>query len=949
MEGTFVLLLTENVLTGIQWRRLMIFTPSQLEAIECLDQNLQIIACAGSGKTQVIAERIVRILATRSVTPAAIVAFTFTEKAATELKDRIHRLCQERLGTTQGLAEMYVGTIHAYCLRLLQSPPVYQFLKYTVLTDVRQRLLVDRYSSKSGLTRMPKLAGGTLARWKDSGLFQGVIGILSEAELDRDLIPNGVWASYDTYCAFIDSRFNLDYSQMMVQAVTEIIQNDVLREQVANQLRYLVVDEYQDVNPLQESLIRIMHDLGANLCVVGDDDQTIYQFRGSDVRNIIDFANRYPNVRQVRLAENHRSSNEIVTAARRTAGAIGNRLDKSMEGTAAQPFELGDILGLTFPSVDDEAAWIAEKIGAMHEVAYRDRPGADERGLAFGDMAILLRSVRGDGRPILNALDAANIPYVVGGVNELFDTLEAQAVRRVFYFLGDHVDQQGTATTLADVRQALETAELGIAPAAMQDGLVYLERIKAAIQINRSDAELFLQRVYLDFLATVGVREETVARQTLAGNAGEIVFFNLGKFSQVISDFEQVHLNRPPIDVYRDFAGFLCFQAPGYYPEGWLDKGAARPDAVQILTVHQAKGMQWPVVFLPCLRRNRFPSRRMGGQSAWHVIPDIAVRNSDRYKGTVEDERRLFYVAMTRAERFLFCSWGPIPNNQQQRNPSEFLRELTTYDRVLTREPLRRLPTAEVRPRNDDQTLTLTFSQLKYYFECPYQFKLRFLYGFDEPINRAVGYGKSVHDALAEIHSESIRGRVPDAAEVPALVERHLHLPFASAQVEEYLRRAANEALSRYLRDNREKLENLEHVEKPIELKLEEGIVVQGRIDLIRRTDTQETVIVDFKSDERAQAESVTHAQLHVYAVGYEQLTGTSADLIEVHNLDKGGAKREKVDAALNDRTLEKIVEAGQNLRANNLPRLPVWGEKCEKCGMRGICRRQPAAGQNGQ
>jgi len=163
----------------------MDYTPDQLRAIQTDDRNLQIIACAGSGKTQVISERIVNTLRTRAddgVTPASIVAFTFTEKAAGELKDRIHRLCREQLGTDQGLGDMYIGTIHGFCLNVLQAPPLYRFLKYNVLSDVHQRLFIDRNSRRSGLTETPLLAGGNLRRWTDSKLYQQLLSIRSEAK-----------------------------------------------------------------------------------------------------------------------------------------------------------------------------------------------------------------------------------------------------------------------------------------------------------------------------------------------------------------------------------------------------------------------------------------------------------------------------------------------------------------------------------------------------------------------------------------------------------------------------------------------------------------------------------------------------------------------------------------------------------------------------------------------
>jgi DNA helicase-2/ATP-dependent DNA helicase PcrA len=919
----------------------MNYTGSQKKAIATVDRNLQIIACAGSGKTQVVSERVVGILEGKrgeGVAPGNVVAFTFTDKAAGELKDRIHRLCKEQLGTDQGLAEMFVGTIHSYCLGLLQSPPLYRYLKYSILTDVQQRLLIDRYSSQSGLTHVPLRGGGKLARWKDSRLYQQLLGILNEGNVDWGKVPVAVREAVGMYQELRDSKRYLDYSMIIAEAVAELKTNDTLRERISSQLKYLIVDEYQDVNPLQEMLIRELHDLGANLCVVGDDDQTVYQWRSSEVRNIIEFANRYPQVVTVPLNENFRSSDGVVVSARHVIENNPDRLPKRMESTAAQPFERGDVLARRFNDPEAEARWIVGRIKDLYGAAYRDNREAPARGLTYADFAVLLRSVRLDAEPIIRALENENVPYVVGGMNALFDTDEVDVVRSVFYFMADHPDPKNPAVTATSLRDQLKQARLGLTDAQIDAGITLLRERKGMIPHGIADL-LQLQRLYLDFLEAVELREESIGRAR-GDNQGEIAYFNLGKFSQVVSDFEQINFHTAPKDLYPSFASFLQFQAPGYYPEGWEDAGYARPDAVQIMTVHQAKGMQWPAVFVPCLRRNRFPSGRVGGRSVWHVIPEDCVENADRYKGTVEDERRLFYVALTRAEKYLNCSWSPVPDNSRYQSVSPFFNELTGCDHILTREPtVAVIERLDPRPRKEEVTLNLTFSELKYYFECPYQFKLRFLYGFYEPVNKALGYGKSLHDALAEIHAESIKGRIPDIGEVPRLVEDHLHLPFANDVTKENLRKAAEKSLKSYLKNNGRNLTKLEHVEKVVELKLNDGIVVNGRIDLIRRTDTNEVVIVDFKSVERAQAEELSQKQLHVYAVGYEQLTGRRADLIEVHNLDKGGSLRELVDEGLIGETLQAISVAGGKLRENDLPRLPHWCGKCEECGMNGICR----------
>jgi DNA helicase-2/ATP-dependent DNA helicase PcrA len=343
----------------------MQYTPEQLKAIKTDDHNLQIIACAGSGKTQVISARIVHLLINRKhdgISPASIVAFTFTEKAAAELKDRIYRLCREGLGSDQGLGDMYVGTIHGYCLNLLQAPPLYSFLKYRVLTEVHQRLFIDRHSAQSGLSTTPFLNGGTLRRWQDSKLYQQLLSIYSEANVDKDQVPNRVKNSLAMYRELADGNRYLDYTTILTEALTAVRGHDGLRQKLRSQLRYLIVDEYQDVNPLQEQLIEELFHLCGNICVVGDDDQTIYQWRGSDVQNIITFVDRYPDVETIPLNVNFRSSRAVVEASRQVIERLPARLPKAMESCDAQPFDRGDVLALGFANPDSEATWIASKI-----------------------------------------------------------------------------------------------------------------------------------------------------------------------------------------------------------------------------------------------------------------------------------------------------------------------------------------------------------------------------------------------------------------------------------------------------------------------------------------------------------------------------------------------------------------------------------------------------------
>jgi DNA helicase-2/ATP-dependent DNA helicase PcrA len=909
------------------------YTPSQQQAIDHINGNLQIIACAGSGKTQVLAQRIVNILAKKKkISPKNIVAFTFTEKAAGELKDRVYGLCKDQLGEVLGLADMYVGTIHGFCLELLQTY-LYKYLKYSVISEVQHRLLIDRNSKASGLTDLQTHDGQPLKRWQDSRLYQTILTILREAEIDNTQLPasHPTRAALAKYTDLLHKHRYLDYSMILTEAVDALANDNNLRIKIADRIKYLIVDEYQDVNPLQECLIKLLQNLGANLCVVGDDDQTIYQWNGSDIQNIVTFSQRYPKVTQIALDDNFRSSPGVVETAERMVQHNTGRLQKKMRSAGSQIFVNGDLLALDFADPTVEACWIAEKIKAMVGTPFSEK-GSQKRGLSWSDCAILLRSVSKTGDPIVEALRQANIPFVVKGMKGLFDTAEVKACVATFAYLVD-------ALPRTEAEAVWQVANLGVTKGKINAAFNWLDQEKADWPNRWKKTDYSLQKTYMGLLEQLNVREAQIP-QGGAGHIGraEIVLYNLGMFSQLIADYETIHFKSACGDLYTGFHGFLTHQATDYYPEGWETAGYQTPDAVQIMTVHQAKGMEFPVVFIPCLQKNRFPSVVAGGRRWSHVIPEVAVKNAVRFKGTEEDERRLFYVALTRSKKYLYCTWAP-GSGPRQKNASPFFREVIAAGRsyVLTRDPRVTVAKLTPAPANVDQDILLTFSELRYFFDCPYQFKLRFLYGFTAPLHEEQGYGKSLHDALAEIHRRALdKDYLTDTA-VDALLDNHFHIPYASSASHDNMKKKAKETLVRYFEDNGDVLDKIEHSECPVEVKLTDHIVVAGRVDLIRRTDTGQISIIDFKSVQRAQAEDVTRIQLDIYAMGYKALKGQNPDLVEIYNLDEGaaGCKRETVDDALLQKTAGRVHAAGLDIRANQFCKVAT----CKGCDLKGVCK----------
>ncbi len=907
-------------------------TTARERALEVLEGHLQLVACAGAGKTEIGARRVAELLKLPGVSPENIAAFTFTEKAAGELKERIASRVAEETGTREGLADLYVGTIHAFCLALLQQHD-FRVLSYRVLTDVQQRLLISRNSRNCGLADLRTKNGKPWNRYHQAGTFAETMAILREADVDHTLLAGSeIEAVLRKYEALLERHRFFDYTSILSRTVDLLESDTAFAERLP--LRFITVDEYQDVNPVQERLLAALAARGIDICVVGDDDQLLYDWRGSRMANMIEFVDRYPGVEQLTLEQNFRSSRGIVDLAAHVIERNVERLPKRMKSADNQRYEEGDIQMHAFESDDEEAAYIASEIKDLLGTSFVDDPKLlAARGLALSDCAILVR-VKSLIPKITCALDDADVPYLVGGVAGLFDTAEACAARMLFYFLVGDVSAEDLADAWRRLDVSIDEEELAA-------GVAYAEITLAEIEEGRQRFGFYnLQRVFLSFLERVGLREEEILGAGEHGyTRGEVVYYNLGKFSQVISDFEQIYFQTNPQEKYSSFAGYLRFQADGIYPEGWLEARYVMPNAVQIMTIHQAKGLQWPAVFVPGLVRGRFPAKAAGGVKPWSVIPPGAVRNEADYKTTEEDERRLFYVAVTRAKKFLRLTRGVYPTSESRSwyKPSPFWDEAAdALADIDPPEPALPEPRLEPKPNRSLADVALSFSELKYAFECPYAFKLRFMYGFNPPIDEALGQGKGLHDCLFELHDRALNGGDTTVACVDELVDRHMYLPFAYDELREKLARSAKNKLREYIQQRGDTFAEIEHAERPVEIDAGNGVRVSGRIDLIRRRDTDEVVVIDFKSNDRTQAEEVTDLQLHVYALGYNQGVGRDASAAVVTNLDDLGADRQiPVTAESLEEARAAVQRVADLLRINDLPKDPRGesdGQKCETC-----------------
>lgn len=581
-------------------------TPEQQEAIHETERNLQIIACAGSGKTEVITQRITNILHEKQdVKPENIVAFTFTEKAADSMKSRILRTQPDL-----DVERMYIGTIHGFCYQLLNQFSE-QFRSYKILDTVKSHLFVSRYHSECGMSDL-----GLDPYPRNINLFLQCVEKMIDDYADADAWTTQQRDVLNRYISCLYRHGYIDFPLMIFEALRQIDENPSVSQRLKT-IQYLIVDEYQDVDDLQEKLIHRIADAGANICVVGDDDQTIYQFRGSNSDNMISFSERYRDVHQVRLEKNFRCSPGIVDVADKVISHNKRRLSKTMvsgiEGRS------GEIRAIRYSDRSEQFEGIAKQIAKLHT-----------GGIPYKDMAILVRKGKAIG-PITMALENVGIPFDADCAEHFFSDKYFERFVTTLQLTAD-VDK----AKLYECWPDLEAAELNA-------GFKYLRSCGRDGNIALSDVvNGFCDRI--DFL-----REDMddLADRRMA----------LDGIIKILSDYDEIYGDwqlTARIDGVSRFLGTQAAEEYRYYsfmPEN------PEADAVQVMTIHKAKGLEFQTVFLPELMRREFPVSNMGGRKYWHILGGSFEKNKDKYQTDLEDERKLFYVAITRAKENLYLTY----------------------------------------------------------------------------------------------------------------------------------------------------------------------------------------------------------------------------------------------------------------------------------------------------
>lgn len=938
-------------------------TEAQRAAASDPSAEVLAIACAGSGKSRTLAFRIARLIA-GGADPRGVVAFTFTEKAAESIKLQVARSLDAVGMDPTIVGAMYVGTIHSYCKDLLAAMDA-TFRQFEVLDDNRLTLyLISRY---------PQLGISALKTARNAKYFKALNEIAdawkvaNDELLDFDAIADAdpdLGAVLREIGAGLERDQFLDFS-LMVRLVVEALQREApAAERAVGDLEHLLVDEYQDVNAGQERLVEELHRRGATLFVAGDDDQAIFGWRGSDVSYILGFDTRYPGCARHTLAHNFRSTEAIVQTADELAAAELGATRLTKDPTADTPDGPRDYRVLWFPEREPEAEWVAARIEALLGTAFAERDGTI-RGLTPADFAILMRSTRmeeaGGGPPrhaafteaLGRARDGQGIPFSLEAAGGIFDRPHVAVLRDTFELL------RGESPNREVAKAHFDEHVLPLFPRARFDdfarAMAEWGRLIHSPTSGGPRRRVYPQRLLQDILSAFALPETDL---------DDGMMHDIGVFSRILQDVESVYMSIDSARRFADILNFLQNTAKHGY-DAATDDLLRRPDAVTVATVHKVKGLEYPVVFIVDAEARRFPknNRRYSGWLPQALLQVPLGRGS--YQTTRAEEARLFYTAMTRAERYLYITaCASLPEGKQARQPSPFTQRLANPE--ISDDP-NGLPAGRVahapHRRIDETIVPTTYSEIRYYLRCPQDFQFRKSFGFSPPITEMFGFGSTIHAAVGKLH-EQFASAVPsedDAEEIARDVFHLKHVPESRDPENrpgayENGRDSAANILRNYAKDYSEDFAHERQVEVRFEVPVTQA-VISGTIDLLLRYDKDENLleasVVDFKTMEGGPDPADNEAldwtelalQVQLYAKAAREVLGENAKTGAVHLLKDGQRVAVPVDDAAVEAAVANVEWAVNRILAGDFPMRP-HPDKCDECDFQAICAQTPQAFQ---
>ncbi len=985
----------------------------QERAVRHGDGPLLIVAGAGTGKTTVIVERMAWLMTEKKYRPDEILCLTFTEKAAGEMAERIDRR------VPYGYLDLWVSTFHGFGERILREYAIDIGLPgdFELFNERQQWLFLRKHLDEFPLsyyrpsgkpTKFLKSLVSHFSRLKDEGVTPAdYLDFVKKLQLDRDAsdgVP-GVSAdeetldldrlrelaeSYDRYTRLLREHWGLDFGDLIVETMRLFRERPAILARYQEQFRAILVDEFQDTNWAQYELVKLLAGKRRNLTVVGDDDQSIYKFRGASVANILGFKHDYPDSTDVVLTENYRSAQSILDAAYAFIQKNNpNRLEAQLSAapkqlgttvskrlTAARP-DAGSIQCVVAETEAEEARTVVGKI--------LEAKNADAT-LAWSDVAILVRA-NDHAELFLSELERNGLPYqyvasrglyrmsivldIFAYVRLLDNYHESVALQRVlnlpmFRFRADDVillnetARRQSRSTFAVLRDHALLADWRPEAHADADRLLSLISRHAELARRATPREVivsFLEESgYLKWLSEA---PDDPKREAEIGYANqllnEVVEFERGKLAPNVRAFLEV------IDLAID-AGEL----------GRLETAPEDgPDSVKVMTVHAAKGLEFRMVFVVHLVEQRFPSR---DRSEGIPVPDALIREP-LPEGDIhlEEERRLFYVALTRAKEHIILCRALDYGGARRKKASLFLEELGLVTKESAAEERVRQPklapllsqrVADGEPeaiiRKVRTNERYDYSRLSAYELCPWKYRYRYV--LDVPVsgNARLSYGSSIHATLYHFfqlvrqrsvqQQGSLFGAQTSSGTKPLVSLEELKTLYASAWIREWY--ASEREMEQRKKEGWAVLERFYKAQEgafPVPLLLEQsftlkfdGRILGGKIDRVDPIpgDSEGVEIIDYKTGpakEKPSADRWYQLLLYALAVSDPELLGRPVRQLSLFYIDENKKVTKEPKPAELDKAKDWALNAIQAIESLDFVATPD-PFLCAECEFNRIC-----------
>jgi len=946
----------------------------QREAISTTEGPVLITAGPGTGKTYTLVQRALNLIINKGVAPEQIMMATFTEKAAKELVTRISNELAAR-NIPVNINEMYIGTFHSICLRIIKENLEYTRIKknFKTLDDFDQKYIVFRNMHRFHQIKNLETAIGGIGEWNKALEICRLVNNLTEELVDADKLIASRRAAYvaigevvNEYQQLLDDGNYLDFSAIQTEAYWLMKNHPEILADIQSKIQYLMIDEYQDTNYIQEQIVFLLGGEKQNICVVGDDDQGLYRFRGATIRNILEFPEKFPAgvCKIVKLVVNYRSNSDIVDFYNEWMQTT--ELDKSHRFDWSRfrhdkrivPHEQSTIKSkavIRIESDSEDEDWYEKnldfinmlrdsgKLKDLNQIAFLFRSVKHERviGLAryFEEHGINVYSPRSD-----MFFERKEVRMLIGCLLMCFSDFCYNIQDRNFKFVDEPLCEyyEGCLQIAADFFETPEGEPLAEKIGEIADYHSFMTR-NTDYAFSGLAYQMFAYEPFASILQAdmhSGVVDLRPAR-------------NLSLLTSILVKYEYLHR----IDVFSPdkmahtvelfFNMYLKLMMRGGIAEYEDDSEYAPSGCVSFLTIHQSKGMEFPVVVVGSLQnspRAQADDLMNGISQEYFQRPPFEPLDTIKYF----DFWRLYYTAYSRAQNLLV-----LTARHTTREPSLYFRE--TYNRLPDYTSadfdVNEFDFAEIKDVNIKETYSFT-SHIAVYEECALQYKFFKELGFTPIRVGATIFGTIVHETIEDIHRAALRNE--EATITPDNIRGWLDVNYATVSKAEhaYLGKAQIEAAYNQVRAYAERQNGdwsrIKEAEVDVSM-VKADYILAGKIDLIRSGD--DTVeILDFKSEKRPEAkEESTYferykKQLQVYAHLVEEKTGANVSKLTLYYT--GETEKDptvsfpycKEDVSATVKEFDDVVHA---IQRKEFSRCSTSAKTCSNCDFRYYCKKE--------